>query len=289
MDRCISFSLIILLISVTIVFGDNLYDVNSELDRLPEEQKQEIIDQFDDLVSQDTQRISLVENKTAEHTENDTSNVPSHRWPCKPFNITTNSTSNALIINNETEYSQIFAKMNSTQGCGLLLFYSPHCEFCTTLAPLYNAVGRSYPDLAVMAVNVQETMRMAAGYGVVGIPTIFFFYSGRPVSKFNQSRTTDSFQKFIQDLAGFSPVTGTLNITDVDMEGPVHTKVIASTDYYLIFSVVFLISWLIIRFFGDHFVNIFMYFVSLLSRFKGQFIEFWTRPKQNMDTKEKTE
>lgn len=234
-----------------------------------------------------------IDNETSTNM-NDSSNVPSHRWPCKPFNITarnennTNTTftghSSAVIINNETEFSSIFARMNSTHGCGLLLFYSPHCEFCTNLAPLYNAVGRSYPDLAVMAVNVQETMRMAAGYGVVGIPTIFFFYSGRPVSKFNQSRNTASFRKFVRDLSGFEPITSDLNITDADREGPIETRVVETRDYYLMFSVCFLVLYLVFRFLGQKLLAICMYAYDSIKS-----IDFWTRPTSPEEEKEKTD
>jgi len=229
---------------------------------------------FDRLVSGDNlSEEQIGEPNTNSTTNNDTSpNVPSHRWPCKSFNITANAST--VILNNETEYTSIFARMNSTHGCGLLLFYSPHCEFCTKLAPMYNALGRAYPDLAVMAVNVEQAMRMAAGYGVVGIPTVFFFYSGRPVSKFNQSRDLASFQKFIQDLTGYSPSDGgELNITEADMNGPITTQVIESRDYYLIFSVVFLVTYIVLRFFGSKLLDVLSNLVrmcfSVLSRLVG--------------------
>ena len=229
---------------------------------------------FDRLVSGDNlSEEEIGEPSTNNTTSNDTSpNVPSHRWPCKSFNITANAST--VILNNETEYTSIFARMNSTHGCGLLLFYSPHCEFCTKLAPMYNALGRAYPDLAVMAINVEQAMRMAAGYGVVGIPTVFFFYSGRPVSKFNQSRDLASFQKFIQDLTGYTPSNGgDLNITEADMNGPITTQVIESRDYYLIFSVVFLVTYIVLRFFGSKLLGVISNLVrmcfSVLSRLVG--------------------
>ena len=218
---------------------------------------------------QDAQNITSSNNDTSP-------NVPSHRWPCKSFNITANAST--VILNNETEYTSIFARMNSTHGCGLLLFYSPHCEFCTKLAPLYNALGRAYPDLAVMAVNVEQAMRMAAGYGVVGIPTVFFFYSGRPVSKFNQSRDLASFQKFIQDLTGYLPSGGAeLNITEADMDGPITTQVIESPDYYLIFSVVFLVTYIVLRFFGSKLLSVFANLVHICFNIQSQLVGFLSR------------
>ena len=253
---------------------------------------------FDRLVSENlTSEKPTIEEETTQQentttSSNDTSSVPSHRWPCKSFNITSNAST--VILNNETEYTSIFARMNSTHGCGLLLFYSPHCEFCTKLAPLYNALGRAYPDLAVMAVNVEEVMRMAAGFGVVGIPTIFFFYSGRPVSKFNQSRDEVSFQKFIQDLAGYSPLGGSaLNISDADIEGPIKTQVIESRDYYLIFSSVFLATYLLLRCFGNKLLNILAHVVLIYFRIQDRLVAFWSHVKTHeeviIDEKVKTD
>lgn len=228
--------------------------------------------------SSDTEQTTTSNNDTL-------SGVPSHRWPCKSFNVSANATT--VVINNETEYTEILARMNTTHGCGLLLFYSPHCEFCTQLAPLYNALGRAYPDLAVMAVNVEEAMRMAAGYGVVGIPTVFFFYSGRPVSKFNRTRDAASFQSFIQELAGYAPLADNdhdnsssplmLKISDVDMDGPIRAQVIESRDYYLIFSCVFLASYLVLRLFGGKLLNSIAQLLTLCFNLYKRLVGYWSR------------
>lgn len=201
-----------------------------------------------------------------------TSSVPSHKWPCKAFNIT--ELPATVVLNNETDYSDIFARMNTSHGCGLLLFYSPYCEFCTNLAPLYNAVGRSYPSLAVMAVDTLEAMGMAARYGVVGIPSIFFLYSGKAVSRYNRSRTPGDFQKFIKDLSGYTP-TLLLNVTAADMNGPIGTTVKESRDYYMIFSVSFLCLYMVSRLFGAYILN-------ALNRLKDSLVSLFTR-KQKED------
>lgn len=213
-------------------------------------------------ISRSTNATELNTNITTNGGETfNASSVPSHRWPCKTFNIT--NTSTTVIINNETLYSDILANMNSTHGCGLLLFYSPYCEFSTNLAPLYNAVGRSYPELAVMALDTQEAMGMAARYGVVGIPTVFFFYSGRPVAKFNRSRTPASFQKFIKELSGYLPVVP-LNITEEDMDGPIVTRVKESRDYYMIFSISFLCLYIGCKIFGGRLLSCVVYLFEMI-------------------------
>ena len=163
-----------------------------------------------------------------------------HRWPCKTFNLTVMDNSSSIaIINNETVLMNIFSHMNKTEGCALVLFYSLYCEFSARLAPLYNALGRSYMDVAIIAVHVEDAMRLAARYGVIGIPTVFLFYSGRAVAKFNRSKTAEHFQDFVKERTGFEP-NNPINITDVDYIGPLSSKVLESTDYYMVFSVCFL-------------------------------------------------
>ena len=226
---------------------------------------------------------SLQEDSTTPQGDsNDTSNVPSHRWPCKRFNLT-DENSATYLVPNDTVYTEILARMNTTHGCGLLLFYSPYCEFCTNFAPLYNAIGRSYPDLAVMAFDAHESIALAARYGVVGIPSVFFFYSGRPVAKFNQSREAPLFEKFVKELSGFTP-TVPLNVTDIDMEGPIGTKVIESRDYYLVFSICFLAFFLGSKLFGNYLLDFALYVFESLKR---RVVDWFNRKSEPAVVKEK--
>ena len=159
-----------------------------------------------------------------------------HRWNCKPFNISSNSST--LIMSNDTKISEFFSQMNKSNGCALLLFYSPYCQFCADMASLYNAVGRLYDNIAVVAIDAQEVMSLAARYGVVGLPTVFFFYSGKAVARFNRTRTPSNFEKFVKQLSGIEP-KHRIEVLDVDKEGPLSSVVKESKDFYMIFSVSF--------------------------------------------------
>lgn len=268
MDRCIyskwRLVLILIIISINCVGTEE-----GKPEHDPETTVIDIEEQFED--SAEVNKSLPVNTDTLSNEGNNTSvnisNLPSHKWPCKAFNIT--ETPATVVLNNETDYTDILAKMNTTHGCGLLLFYSPYCEFCTNFAPLYNAIGRSYPELAVMAVDTLEAMGMAARYGVVGIPSVFFFYSGKPVSRYNRTRTAGDFEKFIKELAGYNP-TVPLNVTAEDMDGPIITTVKESRDNYMIFSVTFLSLYLVSRLFGSYILNAANMFkswlVSLFSR-----------------------
>ena len=170
-----------------------------------------------------------------------------HRWNCKPFNISSNSSTH--IMSNDTKISEFFSQMNKSNGCALLLFYSPYCQFCADMASLYNAVGRLYDNIAVVAIDAQEVMSLAARYGVVGLPTVFFFYSGKAVARFNRTRTPSNFEKFVRQLSGIEP-KHRIEILDVDKEGPLSSVVKESKDFYMIFSVSFLSVFLYGKFLG---------------------------------------
>lgn len=180
------------------------------------------------------------------------SSKPNIRWPCKPYTMLSSNETlspSVVIINNETTLGNVISSMNGTKECGVMLFYSPYCEFCTNLAPLYNAVGRSYSNLIVIASDAQKVMGMSARYGIVGIPTILLFYSGKAVAKYNRSRTVKDFEQFIVELTGLTPSIG-FNITSDDQLGPISSKPKESRDYYLIFSVAFVVIFIIGKLLG---------------------------------------
>ena len=168
----------------------------------------------------------------------------SHRYPCKPFNLTSAGNSSVIMINSDAAMTEILTQMNETKGCALVLFYSPYCEFSARIAPLYNAAGRSYPFMPVIALDAQSTIGMSARYGIVGIPTIILFYGGKAMGKFNGSRTVQHMHYFVKDNTGFDPIA-MVNITEEDFKGPLSSIVKESSDYFLIFSTMFLLSFVL--------------------------------------------
>ena len=48
---------------------------------------------------------------------------------------------------------------NETDTCAVVLFYTEYCPFCAKLAPLYNALGRVYNNLPVLAVDAYKQHR----------------------------------------------------------------------------------------------------------------------------------
>lgn len=131
---------------------------------------------------------------------------------------------------------------NETDSCAVVLFYTEYCPFCAKLAPLYNALGRVYNNLPVLAVDAYKQHSLNTRFGIVAVPTILLFHTGKPVLKFNSSVSLDDMRTFIKNNTG---VEGnfTLQISEEDYLGPLRNKPVDETDYYLLLSVLFLLTF----------------------------------------------
>ena len=63
-------------------------------------------------------------------------------------------------------------------------FFATWCGPCKMLAPVMEAVSRKYADDAVFVkVDVDESMQLAARYGITSIPVIAVFKNGEQTAK----------------------------------------------------------------------------------------------------------
>jgi len=61
-------------------------------------------------------------------------------------------------------------------------FYTPTCPHCARLTPIFKRLSSEYEDkLKFAMVNAAGNVGLAQGWGVMGVPTLKFFCSGRPV------------------------------------------------------------------------------------------------------------
>lgn len=61
-------------------------------------------------------------------------------------------------------------------------FYTPTCPHCARLTPIFKRLSSEYEGkLEFAMVNAAGNMGLAQGWGVMGVPTLKFFCSGRPV------------------------------------------------------------------------------------------------------------
>ena len=63
-------------------------------------------------------------------------------------------------------------------------FYTPSCPYCRTLTPVFQKLSDEYVDKLIFAmVDASVEGDIASGYGIMGVPTIKFFCSGRPIGE----------------------------------------------------------------------------------------------------------
>ncbi|XP_072944811.1 thioredoxin domain-containing protein 15 [Epargyreus clarus] len=124
--------------------------------------------------------------------------------------------------------------------CVLVLFYAKACPFSAHAAPHFNALARSYPNIKMVALDALKYHGINAQYGIVGVPTLKMFHSGRPVGKFNGTEyNIHSFSKFVHAITGQNPVS--LLVLSMDFNGPVSSMAEKDLDYLLILSWLFII------------------------------------------------
>ena len=78
-----------------------------------------------------------------------------------------------------------FAKHRDRNDIAVLVdVWAPWCGPCRTMAPMFEAAAAGLePDVRLLKVNADEQPRIAADYGVSGIPALLLFRGGRLVSR----------------------------------------------------------------------------------------------------------
>ena len=63
-------------------------------------------------------------------------------------------------------------------------FYAEWCGPCKAIAPIVEELAKEYAGrVKVVEVNVDEEGALGSRYGVMSIPTLFFFKGGKPVDQ----------------------------------------------------------------------------------------------------------
>ena len=63
-------------------------------------------------------------------------------------------------------------------------FWAPWCGPCKRIAPLLEEIAREHPEkVRVAKMNTDEHPQTAMKFGVMSIPTLLFFKSGKPVDQ----------------------------------------------------------------------------------------------------------
>jgi len=75
-------------------------------------------------------------------------------------------------------------------------FYTPTCPFCQRLTPIFKKLSGEFSGkMKFVMVNAAENSDIASGYGVMGVPTLKFFCSGRPIHEVVGFRSEDELRQ----------------------------------------------------------------------------------------------
>jgi thioredoxin 1 len=85
---------------------------------------------------------------------------------------------------NESQFDQ---EVLQYQGKVLVDFYADWCGPCRMLSPVLEEVA-SEQDVKVVKVNVDANQGLAEKYGVMSIPTVYYFVNGKEAGKFIGAR-----------------------------------------------------------------------------------------------------
>ncbi|XP_071954513.1 thioredoxin domain-containing protein 15-like [Antedon mediterranea] len=159
------------------------------------------------------------------------------KYPC----IVQQEDSTAIVrIVNTTKLLDIVSVKNVTNtSCAFVMFYAPWCKFSAESAPYLNAIGRAFPGLDVLAVDTMQFNNLNTRYGTVAVPNILLFYKGKPVMRFNYTRTFENFRDFIKNYTGIQP-DSSVDVLPEDYDGPLPSIPTKEPDYILWFSIAFL-------------------------------------------------
>lgn len=112
-------------------------------------------------VTNNSEWETLKENETKDDAIVNSTGLP--KWFCKGLNGSQSNTSiynRVVIVNSDELLRQINSSNdNETDSCAIVLFYTNYCPFSAKLAPLYNALGRVYDNLPVLAIDAYRQHR----------------------------------------------------------------------------------------------------------------------------------
>lgn len=173
---------------------------------------------------------------------NNTESLKSPKVNCEERNVTGLENSTLKILNMSQDLMD-FLNPNGSD-CTLVLFYTPWCRFSASLAPHFNSLPRAFPGLHFLALDASQHSSLSTRFGTVAVPNILLFQGAKPMARFNHTdRTLETLKIFIFNQTGIEAKKNVV-VTQADQIGPLPSTLIKSVDWLLVFSLFFLISFI---------------------------------------------
>ncbi|NXC37041.1 TXD15 protein, partial [Campylorhamphus procurvoides] len=175
--------------------------------------------------------------------QNGTDSAKAPKVTCEERN-TTGIERFTLHILNVSQDLMEFLNPNSSD-CTLVLFYTPWCRFSASLAPHFNSLPRAFPTLRFLALDASQHSSLSTRFGTVAVPNILLFQGAKPMARFNHTdRTLETLKDFIFNQTGIE-AKNDVAVTEEDWEGPLPSVLTKGIDWLLLFSVLFLASFVL--------------------------------------------
>lgn len=173
---------------------------------------------------------------------NNTESLKSPKVNCEERNVTGLENFTLKILNMSQDLMD-FLNPNGSD-CTLVLFYTPWCRFSASLAPHFNSLPRAFPTLHFLALDASQHSSLSTRFGTVAVPNILLFQGAKPMARFNHTdRTLETLKIFIFNQTGIEAKKNVV-VTQADQIGPLPSTLIKSVDWLLVFSLFFLISFI---------------------------------------------
>ncbi|XP_004586475.2 thioredoxin domain-containing protein 15 isoform X1 [Ochotona princeps] len=173
---------------------------------------------------------------------NSTEGLKSPKVNCEEKNVTGLENFTVKILNMSQDLMD-FLNPNGSD-CTLVLFYTPWCRFSASLAPHFNSLPRAFPALHFLALDASQHSSLSTRFGTVAVPNILLFQGAKPMARFNHTdRTLETLKVFIFNQTGIEAKKNVV-VTPADQVGPLPSTLIKSVDWLLVFSLFFLISFI---------------------------------------------
>ncbi|XP_006866270.1 PREDICTED: thioredoxin domain-containing protein 15 [Chrysochloris asiatica] len=185
--------------------------------------------------------VAESEQPPAEESNN-TESLRSPKVNCEERNVTELENFTLKFLNMSQDLMD-FLNPNGSD-CTLVLFYTPWCRFSASLAPHFNSLPRAFPTLHFLALDASQHSSLSTRFGTVAVPNILLFQGAKPMARFNHTdRTLETLKIFIFNQTGIEAKKNVV-VTQADQIGPLPSTLIKSVDWLLVFSLFFLISFI---------------------------------------------